>query len=65
MIVAPKRGPSLLDLLLIVLTFITVGYYIIEFPDLQRRAGAYNQTDFLIGSIGLFIALEVSRRVLG
>ncbi|NJL34798.1 MAG: TRAP transporter fused permease subunit [Chloroflexaceae bacterium] len=47
------------------LTILTVGYYITQFRALQFRGGAYNDTDFVIGVIGLFVALEISRRVLG
>jgi TRAP-type uncharacterized transport system fused permease subunit len=64
-IVAPRGGPSLFDLALIVLTIIAVGYYIINFRALQFRGGAYNETDFWIGVLGLLISLEMSRRVLG
>lgn len=62
---APRGGPSLFDLVLIGLTILVVGYYILQFPALQRRAGAYNQTDFQIAIIGLLVCLEISRRVLG
>lgn len=64
-IIAPKSGPSLFDLVFIGLTIWVVGYYILNFRDLQFRGGAYNQDDFLIASVGLIVALEVSRRVLG
>ncbi len=57
--------PGIVDLLLIGLTIWVVGYYIAEFEPLQKRAGAYNQMDFIIGSVGLLLSLEVSRRVLG
>ncbi len=59
------RLPGLLDLILIALTLWVVGYYIAEFEALQKRAGAYNEMDFLIGAVGLVLSLEVSRRVLG
>ena len=64
-IIAPKGGPGLVDLILIAATIGAVGYYIIEFPALQQRAGAYNQTDFYVAIVGLLLSLEVSRRVLG
>ncbi|MEZ4580764.1 MAG: TRAP transporter fused permease subunit [Caldilineaceae bacterium] len=54
-----------MDLLLIVLTIIAVGYYIIQFESLQKRGGAYNETDYIIAVIGIILSLEVSRRVLG
>lgn len=61
----PASGPGLIDLFLIGLTLLAVGYFIVEFEALQNRAGAYNQTDFMIAVVGLFLSLEVSRRVLG
>jgi TRAP transporter 4TM/12TM fusion protein len=65
MIFAPRGGPTLFDLVLIALTILTVGYYITEFRALQFRGGRYIQTDYIIAIIGLFISLEVARRVLG
>ncbi len=64
-IIAPSRGPGLVDLLLIGLTIVAVGYYIVNFRALQFRGGAYSQTDYMIAVIGLLLSLEVSRRVLG
>ncbi|NJK82044.1 MAG: TRAP transporter permease [Chloroflexaceae bacterium] len=60
-----NTGPTLYDYIMIGLTILTVGYYITQFRALQFRGGAYNDTDFVIGVIGLFVALEISRRVLG
>lgn len=62
---APENAPTLWDILLILLTIGVVGYYIYEFAGLQKRAGAYNETDFYIAIVGLFLSLEISRRVLG
>lgn len=64
-LLVPRRGPSVIDLILIALTVTTVGYYIINFRELQFRAGAYNEADFVIATIGLLISLEIARRVLG
>lgn len=64
-VLAPRHGPSVIDLLLIALTVVAVGYYILNFRELQFRAGAYNQTDFVVAVIGLLISLEIARRVLG
>lgn len=64
-LLAPRHGPSVIDLILIALTVTTVGYYILNFRQLQFRAGAYNETDFIIATIGLLISLEIARRVLG
>ncbi|NJN17186.1 MAG: TRAP transporter fused permease subunit [Oscillochloris sp.] len=64
-VLAPKNGPGLLDLILMATTVVVVGYFILNFPSLQNRAGAYNQTDFLISAVGLVLSLEIARRVLG
>ena len=64
-IFSPRHAPSPVDLLLIVLTVIAVGYYIVQFEGLQKRGGAYNETDYIIAVIGIILSLEVSRRVLG
>jgi TRAP transporter 4TM/12TM fusion protein len=64
-VLAPRGGPSLLDLALMVATVVVVGYYIVNFQALQFRAGAYTATDFQIGVVGLLVSLEIARRVLG
>lgn len=65
MIVMPRGGPTIIDLVLIAVVVVVVGYFILNYPSLQRRAGAYNQTDFLVSVIGLIVSLEIARRVLG
>ncbi|RRR78398.1 MAG: TRAP transporter fused permease subunit [Candidatus Viridilinea halotolerans] len=64
-VLAPRGGPSILDLALMGITFYVVNYYIQNFRTLQFRAGNYNETDFMVGVVGLIIALEIARRVLG
>lgn len=64
-LLAPRRGPTLLDLALIGITLWVVGYYILNFRSLQFRGGAYNESDYLVAAVGLLVSLEVSRRVLG
>lgn len=60
-----RTKPTLFDYVLIGITFLTVGYYITQFKSLQFRGGAYNETDVLIATLGIFLSLEISRRVLG
>lgn len=60
-----RTKPTLYDYGLIGITILTVGYYITQFKSLQFRGGAYNETDVLIATLGIFLSLEVSRRVLG
>lgn len=64
-IVMPRGGPTIIDLILIAVVVVVVGYFILNYPSLQRRAGAYNATDFTVSVIGLIISLEIARRVLG
>ena len=61
----PYAGPGPADLVLIVVSTVAVGYYILNFSDLQFRAGAYTQTDFAVALAGLCVSIEVARRVLG
>ncbi|WP_298402782.1 TRAP transporter permease [uncultured Chloroflexus sp.] len=64
-IVMPRGGPTIVDLILIGVVVVVVGYFIVNYPALQRRAGAYTQTDFTVSVIGLIVSLEIARRVLG
>ena len=62
---SPTSRPSLLDLLLIVGSIFTIGYWIVEYPNLADRAGNYNQLDIIVGAIAIVISFEVSRRTVG
>ena len=43
---SPLSRPSILDLLLIVFSIFTIGYWIVEYPDLVNRAGNYKPTRY-------------------
>ncbi len=62
---SPNFRPSILDIILVVLSIVSTGYRIIEFPDLADRAGIYTGVDIVMGGIGLMICFEVSRRTVG
>ena len=62
---SPSDRPSLLDIGLIACSIFTIGYWIVEYPDLATRAGNYNQLDILVGAIAIVISFEVSRRTVG
>lgn len=62
---SPSSRPSLVDILLIVLTVCSIGYWIIDYPNIADRAGAYTQLDILMGAIGLIVSFEMSRRTVG
>lgn len=62
---SPKNQPSFVDFLLIALTFATVTYFIIEFPKMAYRMGAFTTMDLLMGLIAVALTLEYTRRIMG
>lgn len=62
---SPAFRPSIFDIILVVLSIVSIGYWIVEYPDLANRAGAYTGVDIVMGGIGLLISFEVSRRTVG
>ncbi len=60
-----SESPSLLDVLLALAAAATVGYWILEFENLNYRAGAETELDAWVSIFGVIISLEVCRRVLG
>ena len=57
-----ERPPMAVDYLLILATLASMGYLLFRYEDLARMAGRYNQTDILMGMIGLGILFEAARR---
>jgi len=53
------------DFILIAGSLTVVGYLFLNFDTLLMRAGAYNQTDFVISVIAVAIVIEATRRVAG
>ena len=62
---SPVSRPSILDLLLIAFSIFTIGYWIVEYPDLVNRAGNYNRLDIFVGAVAILISFEASRRTVG
>lgn len=62
---SPNSRPSTLDVILIGLTLYSIGYWILDYLNLANRAGAYINTDIVVGAVGLIICLEMSRRTVG
>lgn len=60
-----QQRPTFLDIILALLAVFCVGYWILEFENLNYRAGVYNQLDFIVSILGILLSLEVCRRVLG
>jgi TRAP transporter 4TM/12TM fusion protein len=55
----------LVDYLLIVLSIITVGYWIQNFEAINYRTGAETTLDKAIAMVGVLIGIELARRVVG
>ncbi len=53
------------DYLLLVLSIITIGYWIYNFEAINYRAGAETEVDQIIAMIGVLIGVELARRVVG
>ena len=62
---SPHSRPSVLDLILTVLSVFAIGYWIVEYNTLATRAGAYSNLDVFVGTLALILSLEYSRRTVG
>jgi TRAP transporter 4TM/12TM fusion protein len=59
------RLGRVIDYLLIILSIITVGYWIMNFEAINYRAGAETELDRYIAIVGVLIGVELARRVVG
>jgi len=59
------RLGRVIDYLLIILSIITVGYWIMNFEAINYRAGAETTLDKSIAVVGVLIGVELARRVVG
>ena len=55
----------IVDYILIVLSFVCVGYWIVMFEAINYRTGAETQVDALFAIVGVLIGIELARRVVG
>lgn len=62
---SPTTRPSILDIILMILSICSIGYWIIDYTNIAYRAGEYTSLDIVMGAIGLIISIEVSRRTVG
>ncbi|MFH1019303.1 MAG: TRAP transporter fused permease subunit [Pseudomonadota bacterium] len=62
---SPRTRPSVFDILLSVLSLLSIGYWIWEYVGLAYRAGDYTNMDFYAGVVGIILSLEICRRVVG
>ncbi len=53
------------DYILILLSLISIGYWIFNFEAINYRTGAETQTDMIFAIIGVLIGIELARRVVG
>ena len=62
---SPASRPSIIDILFVCLSVCAIGYWIIDYPNIANRAGAYTHLDIAMGAIGLIVSIEMSRRTVG
>ncbi|MCG9126691.1 TRAP transporter fused permease subunit [Candidatus Poribacteria bacterium] len=62
---SPSSRPSIIDIILMILSICSIGYWIIDYTNIAYRAGEYTSIDLVMGAIGLIISIEVSRRTVG
>ena len=55
----------LLDYLLMAISLVCIGYWIIEFEAINYRVGIETETDKIIAAFGVLLGLELARRVVG
>src|SRR5512145_307297 len=60
-----RDRPTVVDLLLVLATVVSVGYWIVEHESIAYRAGAYTALDFWMGVVLVIVSIEAARRVLG
>ncbi|MCR5762385.1 MAG: TRAP transporter permease [Treponema sp.] len=61
----PRNTLPLYDVLLAAIGAGSWIYYIVNFEEIVRRAGAYTALDIIIGVIGILILFESCRRIVG
>lgn len=57
--------PTVSDLVLVVATVVSIGYWTVEHEKIAYRAGAYTDLDFWMGVVLTLVSIEAARRVLG
>jgi TRAP transporter 4TM/12TM fusion protein len=63
--VAVLIRPRAVNLTLMGLSFLCLGYFVQNYLDLQDRTGAWHQTDFWMAFVAIALAIEAARRGLG
>ncbi len=57
--------PSISDLVMALISIGVVGYWIVEYANINYRMGSETTLDTMVGVVGILISLEAARRVLG
>jgi TRAP transporter 4TM/12TM fusion protein len=59
------NAPIAMDVALALISFIVVGYFIVQYANINYRMGSETALDSAIAMVGVMVSLEVARRVLG
>ena len=62
---SPNIWLRILDYILIILSIISIGYWMINFEAINYRTGLETKTDIAIAVIGVLLGIELARRVVG
>lgn len=62
---SPKNRPSLLDLVFIVIFWVSSAYLVMTFQTLAQRAGNPSKWDVILGAVICLLVLEITRRAAG
>ncbi len=54
-----------IDYLLILASVVSIGYWVLNFQDINYRAGAETELDMAIAMVGVLLGIELARRVVG
>lgn len=60
-----RKIPSIFDLLWILITLLSVGYFLITFDTFITSGGVHVPLDYLFGALGILVAFEAARRTVG
>lgn len=59
------RRVTLMDLVLIAMTVVSFGYFVVEFDSLVHRVGFYTDLDLYMALMATIVSIEATRRVMG
>ena len=60
-----SRAGRILDYLLMAASIVCIGYWILNFEDINYRAGAETDLDRWVAMLGVLLGVELARRVVG